>query len=799
MPNLINGASTENGFTKASEFSGQGSWKGAIVVRASNNFVAQTLARAMSTIHNNPNIKYSRSQRDSIYTAGINARGTTYADCSSAVSMCVRLATGNKTFNTATGNGQSMANALMATGFFMDSFNFVSNEATPLCAGDIVIYRNGGHTAIVMDGTARTGADWELYSGSDDYMRGFEMDWSAFGGEDFEPRLEEPTIEPEEEYLPEELIEAILAGEVIKEELEEEYDMYYIYEGRGGYSPFGEVPLTNKTYAWNRFAEILGCQESCPLTKGDPGSWMVNDGDGFVRDMAPELGAAMCFSNLNGGEGFACIVEFMLEGEVLVTSQVVDGHFTLEERTKRYGMWDFDNYMFTGFIHNPGAYMGAEDESALETFLRIAEEQVGSNQSWTYQQTGITSVRGWSAAFIVACSSRAGSSLNIVIPNVDSVSTIGRVGVLRGMGRWHKGAIYDGGYEPSAGDIVIFRYKHKGTESIYMGDQAAIVTESDGGTFTAIMGDDGGRVTQKDYGVHSPFIAGYFSPKWEQVDGTTASKKEYRNIQGLYTNGVTKYDACARTVCYANRELKPSISPSKVKLAAVNYTGLLANFYSVFGQASTSTASNAELVVDFWTNTIRSYYQMYPEDFNPVSGAVADLSGFIAAGVASSSEGSGWYGNVTESANVSVTATVQQVYDFFQAKGLNSAAITGILANIQAESGFRTGAIGDKGTSAGLVQWHASRMKGMQAYVGANWASNVTGQLEYIWKELNTSSYSSVLSTLKNVPNTADGARQATAKWIRSYEVPQGYDNPESQVYKTRLAYANGFFSQVGG
>ena len=588
--------------------------------------------------------------------------------------------------------------------------------------------------------------------------------------------------------------------------------MYYIYEGRGGYSPFDDVPVTNKKYAYDRYAEILECQDCCPLPQGDPGSWPSSMGE---VSMAPELGSVMCFSNTKGGPGYACIVEEIFANEVLITSQMEDGNFSLETREKRYGAWDFDTYMFTGFIHNPASWMGAEDESALETFLRIADEQVGSGSEWTMSQTGILSPNGWSAAFIVACSKRAGSSLNIVIPNVDSVSTIGRVGVLRGMGTWHKGSIYGGGYEPSAGDIAIFRYHSTGRENIYQGSKAVIVVESDGGSFEGVMGDDGGHVSKKGYDTGCGFIAGYFSPNWESIDGTTASKKEYRDIQGLYTNGVSKYDACARTVCYVNSEYKPSISPSKVKLAAVNYTGLLANFYSVFGQAGISTASNSELVVDYWTNTVRSYYQQFPEDFESVSGQITNMVGAIAAGLTNTtaSDMLGWYANSSGgehgAAQVSVTATVKEVYDFLIKKGLNSAAATAVLANIQAESGFKTGAVGDSGTSAGLAQWHNNRMTQMKNYVGADWATNVTGQLEYMWSELQ-SSYKGVLNTLQSVPNTLEGARQATAKWIKSYEVPQGYNDPNSAVYvgytdkngvyhPGRLQIAEGFYGELGG
>lgn len=826
--------------------------QGWYVLRPYDSNVAAQNASLMITACNNDNIVFSeevgRGTSQHIFTQGVYTNSKTYTDCSGLISYITRQTTGNSNFNYTSGN---MATALENTGYYMDRVKYT--DGMTLYAGDVLVKVGGGHCAMVTNGNIRSGTNAELLTSMDN-ARGFTTDWSGYNGAYgtgsaqegvqaalngsmegwllgqqgptyglvygdgrgahgmFEPRLVEPVIEPVDEYLPEELIEMIELGLIFKEELEDFYDMYYIYEGRGGYSPFEDVPLTNRTYAWNRFAEVLDMQESCALPQGSPGSWVMGAGE-YTVDMAPELGAAMCFSGPGGG--YACIIEDILANEVLLTSQVENGGWSLKERVKRYGMWDFDEYMFVGFIHNPGASMGAEDESALETFLRIAEGAVGQGQSWVLQHSGIIGPNGWSGAFVTACSKRAGSSLNIVIPNVDSVSTIGRVGVLRGMGTWKKGSIYGGGYNPSAGDIAIFRYEHTGKENMYKGDKAAIVVESDGGSFEGVMGDDGGVVTKKSYSCSTPYIAGYFCPNWEMIDGTTASKKEYRNIQGLYTNGVTKYDACARTVCYMNSNYKPSIGTSKVKLAAVNYTGLLANFYSVFGQASISTATDAELVVDFWTNTVRSYYQRFPGDFNGVCGEVATMTGAISTVGMTSSLGVnsaglaniGFYSGNTQPANVNVTNVVQECYNYIRSLGYNHAIACGILANIQAESGFNTGIHGDNGTSAGLMQWHLSRMTAMQQHAGSNWASNIEGQLDYgLNVEVKTGQDQNMINlrnALDHIENTPDGAEQAAAAWIRYFERPKGF-NPEKadynpDLYKTRQEYAAGFYQSISG
>jgi murein DD-endopeptidase MepM/ murein hydrolase activator NlpD len=77
----------------------------------------------------------------------------------------------------------------------------------------------------------------------------------------------------------------------------------------------------------------------------------------------------------------------------------------------------------------------------------------------------------------------------------------------------------------------------------------------------------------------------------------------------------------------------------------------------------------------------------------------------------------------------------KQIYDYLKSKGLSHNHIMGILANIQAESSFNAGAIGDNGTSGGLFQHHATRFEGMRNFAGKNWAKNWRGQIDYALRE----------------------------------------------------------------
>ena len=114
-----------------------------------------------------------------------------------------------------------------------------------------------------------------------------------------------------------------------------------------------------------------------------------------------------------------------------------------------------------------------------------------------------------------------------------------------------------------------------------------------------------------------------------------------------------------------------------------------------------------------------------------------------------------------------------QVYNYLASQGFNKAAICGILANIQHESGFNPQALGDKGTSYGICQWHNSRWTNLKNYCAANGldSTSLSGQLPYLVHELKTR-YPGVYNTLVSVPNTPEGAYQAAYKWTVDFEVP---------------------------
>ncbi len=105
--------------------------------------------------------------------------------------------------------------------------------------------------------------------------------------------------------------------------------------------------------------------------------------------------------------------------------------------------------------------------------------------------------------------------------------------------------------------------------------------------------------------------------------------------------------------------------------------------------------------------------------------------------------------------------------------GLNAAAACGVVSNIKHESDYKTTCVGDNGTSYGICQWHASRKTRLISWCDSHSYDykSLKGQLYYLQYELKTY-YPTVLSKLKAVSNTAQGAYDAGYQFCYSFEAP---------------------------
>lgn len=73
--------------------------------------------------------------------------------------------------------------------------------------------------------------------------------------------------------------------------------------------------------------------------------------------------------------------------------------------------------------------------------------------------------------------------------------------------------------------------------------------------------------------------------------------------------------------------------------------------------------------------------------------------------------------------------------------GFTATAAAGVVGNLVQESGLRTDAIGDNGTSGGLAQWHNERWEALKRYAaarGKDW-TDLDTQIEFLAEEMRTS------------------------------------------------------------
>ena len=77
----------------------------------------------------------------------------------------------------------------------------------------------------------------------------------------------------------------------------------------------------------------------------------------------------------------------------------------------------------------------------------------------------------------------------------------------------------------------------------------------------------------------------------------------------------------------------------------------------------------------------------------------------------------------------------------------------------------------------------------MKAAAGANWASNLTGQLEYLLSELR-SGYITTYTAISQVSNDIYGAMYAADIFVRKFEVPADPDKASA----ARQAHAMTFW-----
>lgn len=752
------------------------------IYRLINAGQAADAADLMIRACNNAKIGYGQPTRNGIFEHGVDSTELINCDCSSIVSYCLSKAT-SANINATT---STLANAMNKTGLFMKPFavSTIDFETNPPCNGDVLL--KSGHTEMVVSGNPRIGNDNEITTGT----------WVGDG-------------DAVSQYT-------------------NDYHVTYPFEART-VAPSKDNPwyqqdygmTENGKYAWGRFSEILHAWSN--ISRGIPRKWYVYTEDRYSRGTTPALGAIMCYTNINdlNDAGIACVVEAIDKKSIHISwknhNTNTFEYLPLSENSD--GTWDLDldkdgirEYKFQGFIYNPTV----EDDTikfSSGDFVENAKAAIGNQGSIILEYTDLIPKRdSWSAGFIVAIAKQTGNDLlGNIIPDTYSCSSIGKIGVMQGMGTWLDGPALGGDPLPRLGDIILIRthdLKRK-NNSKYDADKAGIVISVKGSNksktgknqtssmdIEVAMGDIADQVKKISFATNSAQISGYFRPNWDKKDGYKGEVRkqlDQYDQYGLYTEGTSLEDAAMRELRYVtigSDGLKPSIKSSGITLSAINYTGMLANFYTAFVESGTAPGYSIDGMVNNWTVKTGEY--MYDGES---SGSNLNIYvGDVPAG-AGSIEVKYPHGNKIQTATLTVTPTVTTIYKTLSQYLGNPAGAIGILGNIYAES--RCDPTAGKGRSkgpCGLCQWLGGRLPNMISYCGTDWYNNLSGQLGFINQELN-GSYKKVRDVCMTVPNTLQGAFTAADTFVRRYEAPGNY---EWEV-PARQAFAEGYWKLIRG
>ena len=124
--------------------------------------------------------------------------------------------------------------------------------------------------------------------------------------------------------------------------------------------------------------------------------------------------------------------------------------------------------------------------------------------------------------------------------------------------------------------------------------------------------------------------------------------------------------------------------------------------------------------------------------------------------------------------------------------GLNDAALAGVLANLQGESGFNPHKIGDSGDAYGLCQWQGARLNQMVEYCEEHDYNPVSleGQLNFLIHDLKNN-YIYAYDQVRLCEDSENGALQATYNFCAYYEVPAdpGAESVEREEWTKLLIY----------
>lgn len=616
----------------------------------------------------------------------------------------------------------------------------------------------------------------------------------------------------------------------------------------------GELTGNCVGYAHGRFSEILG-RFYAGLPTCNAGNWideLKKSSHGLSWGTVPKLGAVAVWKN-PGKAGHVAVVEAINEDGTIMLSE---SGYSASWNTRFWNSgprsgpnWYGGSYVFQGFVYNPGTEnmtytapysggtrygtnipadspkfnpnyqgtvypivqlsqdssgnivaqktgtsvsytsLGADTYSSASYQLSIAPEHparkfvkkivehLGGEQAhkWVMDTTGISKNSGWSAATCGAAAIDLDYANKLMPSNVYSGSQFAKSIVDTYGGTYYEGGIQGGLTEPQTGDIFgIYQGAKVRTITKYSCSRIGVVREIEGDCVLTVEGDLQDTIMLSKRRIQD--LLWFVRPDWTKEGGDIECKSLFDSP--LYETLNTSEDATAREVGYLNRQYEPSITLNSndphVKLSVINYTKLLSNV--MVAGIATGALGQVSTVAGGYTLQGNSYTS---GDWNNLSPATSGDKVTILG--------------TTYSCAVTLGQNAKLIYDFLRQKGFNHAQSVAWLANIWAESEFSTSAVNRSSGASGLCQWLGSRYTAMVSSCGSDWKNNLTGQLEFLWYELQSYHNETFRLVTAVTSDTLSGCLECTDIILKKFEIPGHYD-----LYTPlRAAFAKNIWEQL--
>lgn len=437
-----------------------------------------------------------------------------------------------------------------------------------------------------------------------------------------------------------------------------------------------------------------------------------------------------------------------------------------------------------------------DDRHPANVYVKTVTEHIGNaGESWVKKTTGRSG--DWCAHTVMATAIASGLSGKVFPKYGDKMPysefSLGNPGGIAScMVSYYNAKRLNGAYwggkdvVPSTGDLIIFIWKssdfftkvkqqyNQGIEwRYYSSCHIGIVDYFKDGTVHTVEGNTP-TLRKRQYKQNDTQIAYYIRPDWTKSNGITLNVSsgvttttvgvndngtvttEYVTMQHdmntveLYTSKSTRIDASIRELSFLDSNGQPTTSTTGIRLAAINYTGLLGSVYNLlYG----TNATDQKLSLDY-------------------SGASS-----------------------TDSSNDNIDKLDQVpriIVSYLIDKGLPTSSAIGFIGNIKHDSNFKTDKVGGNGKSFGICQWTGTRALDMKNVAGFGWANNLTGQLNFLWKEM-TTKYTDLLAKLKSTTNDLTGVKSSAESIAVEYMGMSGLVKEISE----RISTAEQFWSKV--